>query len=98
MCRYTIRVVTLWYRPPELLLCDLDYGSPIDLWGVGCVMAEMFTRRPIMRGITEKGQLLEIIKVCGSINPEVWPNVEKLKLYNCIQLPNNPGQKVRCHT
>lgn len=42
--RYTNRVVTLWYRPPELLLGDRNYGPPVDLWGAGCIMAEMWTR------------------------------------------------------
>ena len=47
--RYTNRVVTLWYRPPELLLGDRNYGPPIDLWGGGCIMAELWTRSPIMQ-------------------------------------------------
>jgi cyclin-dependent kinase 9 len=42
--RYTNRVVTLWYRPPELLLGERNYGSPVDLWGAGCIMAEVLTR------------------------------------------------------
>lgn len=42
--KYTNRVVTLWYRPPELLLGERNYGPPIDLWGAGCIMAEMWTR------------------------------------------------------
>uniref|UniRef100_H2Z0W3 Protein kinase domain-containing protein n=1 Tax=Ciona savignyi TaxID=51511 RepID=H2Z0W3_CIOSA len=54
--RYTNRVVTLWYRPPELLLGDRDYGPPIDLWGAGCIMTEMWTRSPIMQGHTEQQQ------------------------------------------
>lgn len=51
--RYTNRVVTLWYRPPELLLGDRNYGPPVDMWGAGCIMAEMWTRSPIMQGATE---------------------------------------------
>jgi cyclin-dependent kinase 9 len=47
--RYTNRVVTLWYRPPELLLGDRNYGPPVDCWGAGCIMAEMWTRSPIMQ-------------------------------------------------
>lgn len=49
----TSRVVTLWYRAPELLLGSTDYGVGIDLWSVGCLLAEMFTGRPIMPGRTE---------------------------------------------
>ncbi|KAF5396552.1 Cell division protein kinase 9 [Paragonimus heterotremus] len=47
--RYTARVVTLWYRPPEILLNDRSYGRPVDLWGAGCIMAELWTRYPIMQ-------------------------------------------------
>jgi cyclin-dependent kinase 9 len=47
--RYTNRVVTLWYRPPELLLGERNYGPGIDLWGAGCIMAEMWVRSPIMQ-------------------------------------------------
>ena len=49
----TSRVVTLWYRAPELLLGSTDYGVGIDLWSVGCLLAEMFAGRPIMPGRTE---------------------------------------------
>ncbi|XP_062361451.1 cyclin-dependent kinase 9 isoform X1 [Cinclus cinclus] len=73
--RYTNRVVTLWYRPPELLLGERDYGPPIDLWGAGCIMAEMWTRSPIMQGNTEQHQLTLISQLCGSITPEVRARV-----------------------
>jgi cyclin-dependent kinase 12/13 len=49
----TNRVVTLWYRAPELLLGATDYGVGIDLWSAGCLLGEMFAGRPIMPGSTE---------------------------------------------
>lgn len=49
----TNRVVTLWYRAPELLLDATDYGPGIDLWSAGCLLAEMFVGRPILPGRTE---------------------------------------------
>lgn len=49
----TSRVVTLWYRAPELLLGSTDYGVGIDLWSAGCLLGEMFVGRPIMPGRTE---------------------------------------------
>lgn len=49
----TSRVVTLWYRPPELLLGSTEYGPAIDLWSAGCILAEMFAGKPIMPGRTE---------------------------------------------
>lgn len=49
----TSRVVTLWYRPPELLLGATHYGVGIDLWSAGCILAELFAGKPIMTGRTE---------------------------------------------
>lgn len=49
----TNRVVTLWYRAPELLLGSTDYGVGIDLWSAGCLLAEMFVGRPIIPGRNE---------------------------------------------
>ncbi|XP_076050954.1 cyclin-dependent kinase 9-like [Oratosquilla oratoria] len=93
--RYTNRVVTLWYRPPELLLGERNYGPPIDMWGAGCIMAEMWTRTPIMQGSTEQHQLNLICQLCGSISPEVWPGVEALPLFNTMELAKNQRRKVR---
>ncbi|XP_023723129.1 cyclin-dependent kinase 9 [Cryptotermes secundus] len=93
--KYTNRVVTLWYRPPELLLGDRNYGPPVDLWGAGCIMAEMWTRSPIMQGNTEQQQLTFISQLCGSVTPEVWPGVESLELYNKMELPRGQKRKVK---
>lgn len=60
----TSRVVTLWYRAPELLLGATDYGVGIDLWSAGCILAELLAGRPIMPGRTEVSR--EIIIVIAS--------------------------------
>lgn len=93
--RYTNRVVTLWYRPPELLLGERDYGPPIDLWGAGCIMAEMWTRSPIMQGDTEQTQLKLICQLCGSITTQVWPSVEKYDIFHKFELPKGQKRKVK---
>ena len=49
----TSRVVTLWYRPPELLLGATYYGVGVDLWSAGCILAELLAGKPIMPGRTE---------------------------------------------
>ncbi|KAK4395560.1 putative serine/threonine-protein kinase [Sesamum angolense] len=49
----TSRVVTLWYRPPELLLGATYYGVGVDLWSAGCILAELLAGKPILRGRTE---------------------------------------------
>ncbi|CAH8429060.1 unnamed protein product [Dicrocoelium dendriticum] len=87
--RYTGHVVTLWYRPPEILLNDRFYGQPVDLWGAGCIMAELWTRYPIMQGDNELAQLNFIIQLCGSITPDVWPNVKNLEAYQKAKLPKD---------
>ncbi|XP_031120602.1 probable serine/threonine-protein kinase At1g54610 [Ipomoea triloba] len=68
----TTRVVTLWYRAPELLLGATEYGAGIDLWSAGCLMAEMFVGRPILPGRTEVEQLNKIFKLCGTPSEEYW--------------------------
>ncbi|KAH6808775.1 Protein kinase superfamily protein [Perilla frutescens var. frutescens] len=68
----TSRVVTLWYRPPELLLGATNYGVGIDLWSAGCILAELFAGKPIMTGRTEVEQLHRIFKLCGSPTEEYW--------------------------
>ncbi|PVD22424.1 hypothetical protein C0Q70_18236 [Pomacea canaliculata] len=93
--RLTNRVVTLWYRPPELLLGARVYGPEIDIWGAGCIMAELWTRFPIMQGHSEQEQLRLISQLCGSIRPEIWPGVEKLDLYGKVELYPGLKSKVR---
>ncbi|XP_073302830.1 probable serine/threonine-protein kinase At1g54610 [Primulina huaijiensis] len=68
----TSRVVTLWYRPPELLLGATEYGVGVDLWSAGCILAELFAAKPIMTGRTEVEQLHRIFKLCGSPSEEYW--------------------------
>ncbi|XP_031122107.1 probable serine/threonine-protein kinase At1g09600 isoform X1 [Ipomoea triloba] len=70
----TSRVVTLWYRAPELLLGATAYGVAIDMWSVGCIIAELFAGKPIMPGTTEVEQMHKIFKLCGSPSEEYWQN------------------------
>ena len=93
--RYTNRVVTLWYRPPELLLGERNYGPPVDMWGAGCIMAEMWTRSPIMQGNSEQHQLTLISQLCGTITTTLWPGVEKLELFNKLELPKGLKRRVK---
>ncbi|CAM0906581.1 unnamed protein product [Alopecurus aequalis] len=68
----TSRVVTLWYRPPELLLGSTHYDSAVDLWSAGCVFAELLRGKPILQGRTEVEQLHKIYKLCGSPADAYW--------------------------
>lgn len=62
----TSRVVTLWYRAPELLLGATEYGPAIDLWSAGCILTELFAGKPIMPGRTEVMELSYLISFFGT--------------------------------
>ncbi|RKP36108.1 Pkinase-domain-containing protein, partial [Dimargaris cristalligena] len=63
---YTNRVITLWYRPPELLLGATLYGPPADVWGLGCLFIEFFTRKALFTGVNEVSQLDCIYRILGT--------------------------------
>ncbi|KAG0488118.1 hypothetical protein HPP92_006929 [Vanilla planifolia] len=87
----TSRVVTLWYRPPELLLGATDYGVGVDLWSAGCILAELLAGKPIMPGRTEVEQLHRIFRLCGSPSDEYW---KKSKLpHATIFKPQQPYKR-----
>lgn len=70
---YTEYVSTRWYRAPEVLLRDTRYGAPIDLWALGCIMAELYTARPLFPGNSEIDQLHRICAVLGTPDRDAWP-------------------------
>ncbi|OSX69103.1 hypothetical protein BU14_1859s0001, partial [Porphyra umbilicalis] len=70
---YTNRVITLWYRPPELLLGTNMYGPSVDMWSVGCLLAELLLRRPLFPGRDEAEQVDTIFRLLGAPNETVWP-------------------------
>ncbi|XP_076060497.1 cyclin-dependent kinase 12 [Oratosquilla oratoria] len=75
---YTNKVITLWYRPPELLLGEERYGPAIDVWSCGCILGELFQKRPLFQAGTEAMQLDVISRVCGTPTPADWPDIVKL--------------------
>ncbi|GLE04834.1 hypothetical protein PINS_up013813 [Pythium insidiosum] len=75
---FTDYVSTRWYRAPEVLLRSTTYNSPIDNWAMGCIMAEMFTLRPLFPGSSEGDQLYKICSVLGSPTHATWPEGMKL--------------------
>ncbi|XP_074599980.1 cyclin-dependent kinase 1 isoform X2 [Brevipalpus obovatus] len=79
---YTHEVVTLWYRAPEVLLNAERYSTPVDIWSVGCIFAEMATKKPLFHGDSEIDQLFRIFRTLGTPTEEIWPGVSKLPSYN----------------
>ncbi|XP_022776273.1 cyclin-dependent kinase G-2 isoform X2 [Durio zibethinus] len=75
---YTHLVVTLWYRAPELLLGARQYSTAIDMWSLGCIMAELLSKEPLFNGKTEFDQLDKIFRTLTTPNETIWPGFSKL--------------------
>ncbi|KAJ1344485.1 hypothetical protein BSLG_000009 [Batrachochytrium salamandrivorans] len=82
---YTNRVVTLWYRPPELLLGSTSYGFEVDIWSAGCIFVEFFSKTAIFQGRSEIEQMDAIIRICGSPTVDIWPGVKNLSWHGLMQ-------------
>ena len=77
---YTHEIVTLWYRAPEVLLGGSHYSTPVDMWSVGTIFAELARKQPLFPGDSELQQLLHIFKLLGTPSESVWPGVTRLSL------------------
>ncbi|XP_060573992.1 cyclin-dependent kinase 7-like isoform X3 [Ruditapes philippinarum] len=75
---YTHQVVTRWYRCPELLFGARNYGTGVDIWAVGCILAELLLRIPFLPGDTDLDQLSKIFQCLGTPAKEEWPAMEHL--------------------
>jgi len=75
---YTHEVVTLWYRAPDVLMGSRKYSTPVDIWSVGCIFAEMSNGRSLVPGSTDTDQLQKIFAVLGTPSEERWPAVVEL--------------------
>ncbi|PVG04191.1 Pkinase-domain-containing protein [Serendipita vermifera] len=82
---YTNRVITLWYRPPELLFGATVYGPEVDLWSAGCIFLELFVKKAIFQGNDEIHQLEVIFRVMGTPSIEQWPNLPSLPWYELLK-------------
>jgi len=91
---YTHEVVTLWYRAPEILLGQLRYSCPVDMWSVGCIFAEMANKRPLFHGDSEIDQLFRIFRTKGTPTELTWPGVTELPDFKPT-FPNWPAQRMK---
>ncbi|XP_011352350.1 serine/threonine-protein kinase dyf-5 isoform X2 [Ooceraea biroi] len=85
---YTDYVSTRWYRAPEVLLHSTTYNSPIDIWAVGCIMAELYTFRPLFPGKSEIDEIFKICSVVGTPDKDDWPEGYQLATAMNFKFPN----------
>ena len=78
---FSNEVVTLWYRAPDVLLGSRTYNTSIDIWSAGCIMAEMFTGRPLFPGTTNQDQLIRIFRLMGTPTEATWPGLSQFPEY-----------------
>ncbi|KAL7625016.1 serine/threonine protein kinase, CMGC, CDC2/CDK subfamily [Parahypoxylon ruwenzoriense] len=83
---YTNRVITIWYRSPELLLGETRYGAAVDIWSAACVMVEIFTRHAIFPGDGgEINQLEKIYAILGTPNKIEWPGLIDMPWFELLR-------------
>jgi cyclin-dependent kinase len=90
---YSHEVVTLWYRPPEVLMGYQNYSTPIDMWSIGCIFAEMKNGKPLFCGKTPADQLNKIFRALGTPTPQVYPKIIDLPEWR-EDLPKHNGKKL----
>ena len=78
---FSNEVVTLWYRAPDVLLGSRTYNTSIDIWSAGCIMAEMYTGRPLFPGTTNEDQLQKIFRLMGTPSERSWPGISQFPEY-----------------
>lgn len=87
---YTHEVVTLWYRPPDVLLGSKVYQTSVDIWSMGCIFAELYNKRALFQGTSAEDQLVKIFQKRGSPVEDDWPDFKELPLYKPIEQKFQP--------
>ncbi len=92
---YSNEVVTLWYRPPDVLLGNKDYMTTIDIWSIGCIFAEMITGKALFTGLNDNDQVKKIFRIMGTPSEKEYPNIVKLQDWNPEVFEVFPPQDLR---
>ena len=82
---YTNRVITQWYKPPELLFGATVYGAEVDMWSAGCIFLELFAKRPVFQGMDEIDQLDATFRLTGTPTVQAWPGLVDLPWYELVK-------------
>ncbi|XP_048402814.1 cyclin-dependent kinase 10 isoform X4 [Stegostoma tigrinum] len=91
----TPKVVTLWYRAPELLLGTKTQTTAIDMWAVGCILAELLAHKPLLPGSSEIHQIDLIVQLLGTPNENIWPGFSNLPLVGQYTLRKQPYNNLK---
>ncbi|XP_038666827.1 cyclin-dependent kinase 17 isoform X2 [Scyliorhinus canicula] len=94
---YSNEVVTLWYRPPDVLLGSSEYSTQIDMWGVGCIFYEMASGRPLFPGSTVEDELHLIFRLLGTPTEDTWPGISSNDEFKAYNFPKYKPQLVINH-
>ena len=79
--KYTREIETLWYRAPELMLGENKYSFGVDIWALGCIFAEVITKKPLFQGDCQIDQIYKVFQLLGTPDENSWPGVSKLPFY-----------------
>ncbi|CAM9217370.1 unnamed protein product, partial [Discosporangium mesarthrocarpum] len=90
---YTNEVVTLWYRPPEILMGVRDYSPAVDMWSVGCIFVEMLQGKPLFTGVSQIDQLFQMFNKLATPTSETWPGFRDLPNFS-FAFPNWPRRNL----
>lgn len=91
---YTDYLGTRWYRAPELLLRHESYNSPVDIWAMGAIMAELYTMKPLFQGERGLDQLFKIFTILGTPTQKNWPDSSRLAGKMNIKFPQYPPENL----
>uniref|UniRef100_A0A8D3E0L4 Cyclin-dependent kinase-like 2 n=1 Tax=Scophthalmus maximus TaxID=52904 RepID=A0A8D3E0L4_SCOMX len=90
---YTDYVATRWYRAPELLVGDIKYGKPVDVWAVGCLLVEMLTGQPLFPGDSDLDQIYHIVRCFGKHTIQIITHTESPLVTNSTQFRRSESVK-----
>ncbi|XP_024144381.1 cyclin-dependent kinase-like 2 isoform X2 [Oryzias melastigma] len=88
---YTDYVATRWYRAPELLVGDIKYGKPVDVWAVGCLIIEMLTSQPLFPGESDLDQIHHIVRCFGNLMTHHQELFYRNPVFSGVKLPESSG-------
>jgi len=91
----TPKVVTLWYRAPELLLNAKTQTTAIDMWSAGCILGELLAHKPLLPGKSEINQIELIIDLLGTPNDHIWPEFSSLPAVQDFSLKQQPYNNLK---